>query len=211
MPEGDELALMEALATYGPVAISFDAGHPTFKASSWGVCGMPVASVSGGLQDVKCPRMPCPLSALQFYSDGVYYREDCGNDWDHLNHAVTLLGYGTTPDGEELCYGLLTPPPSHWLAGQLTALLRHCVPASRVGTDYWILRNSWSQLWGSGGYFKMARKVRARGRQSCALPLRAAGKCRAPALTACERCGVHLLCAEERLRRHPGRRRRRRG
>ncbi|GFH23535.1 Pept_C1 domain-containing protein, partial [Haematococcus lacustris] len=43
---------------------------------------------------------------------------------DHLDHAVTLVGYGTT----------------------------------EAGTDYWLLRNSWSLLWGDNGYFKMARK-----------------------------------------------------
>ncbi|KAL6763487.1 hypothetical protein V8C86DRAFT_2496198 [Haematococcus lacustris] len=90
LPEGDEGAMMEAVATHGPIAIAFDANHPTFK----------------------------------YYSEGVYYRADCGHDADHLDHAVTLVGYGTT----------------------------------EAGTDYWLLRNSWSLLWGDNGYFKMARK-----------------------------------------------------
>uniref|UniRef100_A0A7S0RNP8 Peptidase C1A papain C-terminal domain-containing protein n=1 Tax=Chlamydomonas leiostraca TaxID=1034604 RepID=A0A7S0RNP8_9CHLO len=90
VPPKDEAALMEVLALHGPVAISFDAVHPTFK----------------------------------YYSEGVYYRADCGTDEDSLNHAVLLVGYGTTP----------------------------------AGTDYWLLRNSWSSYWGDGGYFKLARK-----------------------------------------------------
>lgn len=31
VPEKDEKAMMEAVATHGPIAISFDAVHPTFK------------------------------------------------------------------------------------------------------------------------------------------------------------------------------------
>lgn len=37
---------------------------------------------------------------FKFYSEGVYHRDDCATDRDHLNHAVTLVGYGTTDSGE---------------------------------------------------------------------------------------------------------------
>ncbi|GAX81533.1 hypothetical protein CEUSTIGMA_g8961.t1 [Chlamydomonas eustigma] len=86
----DELALMEALATRGPLYVALDAVHPTFK----------------------------------FYSEGVYHRDDCGSTEDDLNHAVTLVGYGTTTEG----------------------------------VDYWLIRNSWSKLWGEDGYMKITRK-----------------------------------------------------
>ena len=66
IPEGDEGALMEALATRGPLYVALDAGQPTFK----------------------------------FYSEGVYHSEACHTDRENLNHAVTLVGYGTTEQGE---------------------------------------------------------------------------------------------------------------
>ncbi|KAF5842784.1 hypothetical protein DUNSADRAFT_5156 [Dunaliella salina] len=90
VPYKDEKAMMEAVATHGPLAISYDAADITMK----------------------------------YYSEGVYYRENCGNTADDLDHAVTLVGYGTTPDG----------------------------------VNYWLLRNSWSVMWGESGYFKVARK-----------------------------------------------------
>eukprot|EP00195_Chlamydomonas_chlamydogama_P002652 CAMPEP_0202921880 /NCGR_PEP_ID=MMETSP1392-20130828/77617_1 /ASSEMBLY_ACC=CAM_ASM_000868 /TAXON_ID=225041 /ORGANISM="Chlamydomonas chlamydogama, Strain SAG 11-48b" /LENGTH=614 /DNA_ID=CAMNT_0049615479 /DNA_START=109 /DNA_END=1953 /DNA_ORIENTATION=+ len=89
-PQGDEEALMEALATRGPLYVALDADHPSFK----------------------------------YYSEGVYHRDDCATAPDELDHAVVLVGYGTTPEG----------------------------------VDYWLIRNSWSKLWGEDGYIKISRK-----------------------------------------------------
>lgn len=63
--EGDEEALMEALALRGPLYVALDAGSSSFK----------------------------------YYSNGVYHRSDCGTKDEELNHAVTLVGYGTTNEG----------------------------------------------------------------------------------------------------------------
>ncbi len=65
VPARDEKALMEAVHTHGPIAISIDAAPETFK----------------------------------FYAEGVYYDEACHIDEDHMDHAVVLVGYGTTPGG----------------------------------------------------------------------------------------------------------------
>jgi hypothetical protein len=35
-----------------------------------------------------------------FFAAGVYHRDNCGQTEDDLNHAVTLVGYGTTAEGE---------------------------------------------------------------------------------------------------------------
>lgn len=67
IPEGDEKALAEAVATIGPISVSIDASHPS----------------------------------LLFYSSGVYYEPECGNTPDDLDHAVLVVGYGTTPQGED--------------------------------------------------------------------------------------------------------------
>ena len=32
--------------------------------------------------------------SLSFYSNGVYYEEDCNNDVAGLDHAVLAVGYG---------------------------------------------------------------------------------------------------------------------
>ena len=32
--------------------------------------------------------------SLSFYSNGVYYKEDCNNDVAGLDHAVLAAGYG---------------------------------------------------------------------------------------------------------------------
>jgi len=66
IPPGDEGALMEALATRGPLYVALDAGQPTFK----------------------------------FYSEGIYHSDTCNTDRELLNHAVTLVGYGTSEQGE---------------------------------------------------------------------------------------------------------------
>lgn len=65
VPARDEGALMEAVATHGPVAVVLNAGLPPFK----------------------------------FYAEGVYHNEECHTDPDHMDHAVLLVGYGTTAEG----------------------------------------------------------------------------------------------------------------
>ncbi|GLC60494.1 hypothetical protein PLESTB_001620000 [Pleodorina starrii] len=36
---------------------------------------------------------------FRFYSEGVYHDPHCGQDLDSMDHAVLLVGYGTTPEG----------------------------------------------------------------------------------------------------------------
>eukprot|EP01027_Heterolobosea_sp_BB2_P007580 GEZU01011269.1.p1 GENE.GEZU01011269.1~~GEZU01011269.1.p1 ORF type:complete len:457 (+),score=176.32 GEZU01011269.1:140-1510(+) len=95
IPIGDEQALMEAVATVGPISISIDASHPSFR----------------------------------FVGEGVYYEPACQNNPSDLDHAVLVVGYGTTTGSD----------------GQ---------PA-----DYWIVKNSWSTYWGQDGYVLMARNA----------------------------------------------------
>ncbi|CAH0553763.1 unnamed protein product [Brassicogethes aeneus] len=60
---------------------------------------------------------------LQFYSEGVYFDPECGNQLKDLNHAVLVVGFGTEPDGKK----------------------------------YWLVKNSYGEKWGQGGYVKMAK------------------------------------------------------
>ncbi|KAI8473422.1 MAG: hypothetical protein J3K34DRAFT_518916 [Monoraphidium minutum] len=60
---------------------------------------------------------------FKFYSGGVYANRKCKSGRDDLDHAVLVVGYGTTDEGE----------------------------------DYWLIRNSWSSMWGSNGYIRMKR------------------------------------------------------
>ncbi|XP_020247061.1 ervatamin-B-like [Asparagus officinalis] len=62
---------------------------------------------------------------FKFYSRGVF-TGPCGTD---LDHAVTLVGYGTEESAD--------------------------------GTKYWLVKNSWGETWGEGGYMRMARDVGA--------------------------------------------------
>ncbi|KAG8227592.1 hypothetical protein J437_LFUL000693 [Ladona fulva] len=63
--------------------------------------------------------------SFQFYSEGVYYDQECSST--ELDHGVLAVGYGTekSPSGED--------------------------------QDYWLIKNSWSENWGIGGYVKIAR------------------------------------------------------
>lgn len=87
VPRYNDAALREALLSRGPLAISFDASHPSFR----------------------------------FYSGGVYREERCEYKPSGLDHDILLVGYGTSPEG-----------------------------------DYWEVKNSWSDHWGDGGYFKVS-------------------------------------------------------
>ena len=61
--------------------------------------------------------------SLRFYSSGVYADPQCMYEAKDLDHAVVLVGYGTSP----------------------------------TEGDYWLIRNSWSDMWGDGGYIKISR------------------------------------------------------
>ena len=61
--------------------------------------------------------------SFRFYSSGVYAEPDCYYEDNKLDHAVLLVGYGT----------------------------------SETEGDYWLIRNSWSDMWGDAGYMKVTR------------------------------------------------------
>ncbi|KAK9815144.1 hypothetical protein WJX73_008694 [Symbiochloris irregularis] len=67
VPEYDDEALMEAVYSRGPVAVSLDASQPGFR----------------------------------FYSDGVYESSTCFYKPDDLDHAVLVVGYGTSEKGHD--------------------------------------------------------------------------------------------------------------
>ena len=67
--------------------------------------------------------MDASHQSLRFYSSGVYAEPDCMYEANDLNHAVVLVGYGT----------------------------------SETEGDYWLIRNSWSDMWGDAGYMKISR------------------------------------------------------
>lgn len=41
------------------------------------------------------------LDSFQMYSDGVYSDAACGSNLDSLNHAILIVGYGTTSTGQD--------------------------------------------------------------------------------------------------------------
>ncbi|GLI71137.1 hypothetical protein VaNZ11_016236 [Volvox africanus] len=43
--------------------------------------------------------MNAALPPFKFYSEGVYYNEQCGQGPESMDHAILLVGYGTTPEG----------------------------------------------------------------------------------------------------------------
>ncbi|XVF25664.1 hypothetical protein REPUB_Repub13aG0233000 [Reevesia pubescens] len=84
-----------------------------YKAAANRTCDRNQASVPAALAlDAAGP-------AFRFYSKGVFTGE-CGTE---VNHAVTIVGYGTSEDG----------------------------------TKYWLIKNSWGEKWGEGGYMRIKR------------------------------------------------------
>jgi C1A family cysteine protease len=100
IPMGDDLALMEAIYSRGPIAVSLDASSDAFT----------------------------------FYSSGVYYDTNCKYEYDDLDHAMVAVGYG-----------------------------------SELSGDYWLVKNSWSDLWGDKGYIKVSRDNHGCGASTDAL------------------------------------------
>ncbi|XVF87354.1 hypothetical protein PTKIN_Ptkin18bG0113300 [Pterospermum kingtungense] len=66
----------------------------------------------------------CKGHGFQFYSEGVF----AGPCRTSSNHAVTIVGYGTSEDG----------------------------------TKYWLVKNSWGESWGEGGYMRIKRDVKSK-------------------------------------------------
>lgn len=57
-----------------------------------------------------------------------------------------------------------------------------CCCACLPGVDYWLIRNSWSKLWGQDGYMKITRKVSLNRRHSLAICCFSAGTSSEPAM-----------------------------
>lgn len=66
-------------------------------------------------------------AGFQYYSDGLYTEPFCYKTYKGIDHAVSVVGYGT---GES---------------------------SSNGGSDYWLIKNSWGTDWGMSGYIHFAR------------------------------------------------------
>ena len=107
------------------------------------VCGTTSKNSNTDANDVKQALYEKgPLSMAMYVTDefkqmngGIYIPGDeCANFTDYgLNHAMLFVGYGTDVDSEG------------------------------NGTDYWIVKNSWSESWGEQGFVKVVRGQNACG------------------------------------------------
>jgi len=83
-----------------------------------------------------------------------------------LDHAVQLVGYGTDAKVREAwlssipaCFaGMTSPMMWHSPSGMLTPVLSQCCQDG----DYWLVRNSWSPMWGERGYIRLRRETTPR-------------------------------------------------
>jgi cathepsin L len=128
-PTQDEVAVMEALWKFGPLAVGVDAEPDGFLFYRWARaqactvvlrCASTCSAGSWVLPRVVHHR------ALRFArcSEGVFHSKQCSTRTGDLDHAVMLVGYGTDASS---------------------------------GQDYWIVKNSWSKFWGDDGYIKIRR------------------------------------------------------
>lgn len=87
MPEDDECALTEAIASVGPISVAIDAGQPTFQFYSSGVYYDPLCS---------CLNLNHGVTAVGFGSDETsgmkdeYYivKNSWGKDWGENGYIL---------------------------------------------------------------------------------------------------------------------------
>ena len=71
----------------------------------------------------------CALHVVQdymLYSDGVYSSDECGTTTSDINHAVVIVGYGTTDDGID--YWLMLNRSVPWTAQDHAMIWQFCSP-----------------------------------------------------------------------------------
>lgn len=69
------------------------------------------------------------LASFQTYKSGIYYDPKCSKN---VNHAMLLVGYGTVTYTNK-------------------------ATKKKTQQDYWLLRNTYGELWGEDGYMRLAR------------------------------------------------------